>query len=151
VTDAGWDTHQQIYRELKEGYVGGYAGRIPVLDQALSTLLTDLSDRGLLDETLVLVMGEFGRTPKLNTAGGRDHWPRAFSVLLAGAGVKGGQVIGASDSRGESPAERPVTPAELARTIFTLLGVDPDREFHTADGRPVRVSPGGEVIAECLA
>lgn len=151
VTDAGWDTHSQIARALKEGYVGGYAGKIPLLDQALSALLSDLSDRGLLGETLIVVMGEFGRTPKLNSAGGRDHWPRAFSVVLAGATVKTGQVIGSSDSRGESPADRPVTPADLARTVYTLLGIDPDRELHTADGRPVRVSSGGKVIAECIA
>ncbi len=150
VTDNGWDTHGQIYRELKEGYVGGSNGKIILLDQALSALLDDLSQRGLLDETLVLVMGEFGRTPKLNTAAGRDHWPRAFSVLLAGGGVRGGQVVGASDSRGEAPADRPVSPTDLARTFYTLLGVDPEREFHTADGRPVKVSPGGQVISECL-
>ncbi len=151
VTDNGWDTHQNIYRELKEGYTGGYAGRIPKLDEALTALLVDLSERGLLQETLVLVMGEFGRTPKLNTAAGRDHWPRAFSVLLAGAGVKGGQVVGKSDARGESPAERPVTPTDLARTVYTLLGIDPEREFVTADGRPVKVSGGGDVVTECLA
>jgi hypothetical protein len=148
VTDAGWDTHQQIGRALKEGYVGGYAGKVPHLDQALSALLTDLDERGLLRETLVLVMGEFGRTPKLNANAGRDHWPRAFSVLLAGAGVRGGQVIGKSDSRGESPADRPVTPTDLARTIYTLLGIDPNRILQTADGRPVPVSPGGKVIGE---
>jgi hypothetical protein len=150
VTDNGWDMHGNIYRELKEGYVGGSNGKIILLDQALSALLDDLSQHGLLDETLVIVMGEFGRTPKLNTAAGRDHWPRAFSVLLAGGGVRGGQVVGASDSRGEAPADRPVTPTDLARTIYTLLGIDPDCEFHTADGRPVKVSPGGQVISECL-
>src|SRR5262249_44352827 len=125
------DTHQQIGRALREGYVGGRDGKIPRLDQALTALLTDLADRGRLRETLVVVMGEFGRTPKLNTAAGRDHWPRAFSVLLAGAGVRGGQVVGRSDPRGESPTERPVTPGDLARTLYTLLGIDPDREFHT--------------------
>jgi hypothetical protein len=150
VTDAGWDTHVQISRELKEGYVGGYAGKIPRLDQALAALLGDLAERGLLAQTLVVVMGEFGRTPKLNTVAGRDHWPRAFSVLLAGAGVKGGQVIGRTDARGESPAERPVSPVDLARTIYTVLGIDPEREFQTADGRPVKVSGGGTVLAECL-
>lgn len=150
VTDNGWDTHQTIVRQLKEGYVGGHAGKIPKLDEALSALLGDLGERGLLKETLVLVMGEFGRTPKLNTAAGRDHWPRAFSVLLAGAGVKGGQVVGKSDARGESPAERPVTPTDLGRTIYTLLGIDPEREFITPDGRPVKVSGGGEVVRECL-
>ena len=151
VTDLGWDTHQQIYRALKEGYVGGYAGKIPRLDQALASLLQDLKDRGLLEETLVIVMGEFGRTPKLNSRGGRDHWPRAFTVLLAGGGIRGGQVVGASDGRGETPADRPVTPADLARTIYTILGIDPDRELHTADGRPVRIAPPGKVIRECLA
>jgi hypothetical protein len=151
VTDAGWDTHQQIYRELKEGYVGGSDGKVPRLDLALSALLADLGERGLLRETLVVVMGEFGRTPKLNTVAGRDHWPRVFSVLLAGGGVKGGQVVGASDARGESPAERPVTPADLARTIYTLLGIDPDRELHTGDGRPVKIAADGQLIAECLA
>jgi hypothetical protein len=151
VTDAGWDTHQQIDRALREGYVGGHAGMIPKLDQALATLLADLDERGLLGETLVLVMGEFGRTPKLNTAGGRDHWPRAFSVLLAGGGVKGGQAVGRTDSRGESPADRAVTPADLARTVYTLLGIDPDREFRTAGGRPVKVAAGGVTIPECLA
>jgi hypothetical protein len=150
VKDVGWDTHQQIDRALREGYVGGRAGMIPKLDQALATLLLDLDGRGLLGETLVLVMGEFGRTPKLNSAGGRDHWPRAFSVLLAGGGVRGGQVIGRTDARGESPAWRPITPADLARTVYTLLGIDPDREFLTADGRPVRVASGGEAIPECL-
>jgi hypothetical protein len=151
VTDAGWDTHQQIDRALREGYVGGRAGMIPKLDQALSTLLVDLDERGLLDETLVLVMGEFGRTPKLNSAGGRDHWPRAFSVLLAGGGVRGGQAIGRTDARGESPADRPITPADLARTVYTILGIDPDREYRTADGRPVKVAAGGAAIPECLA
>lgn len=150
VTDATWDTHQQISRALKEGYVGGYVGKVPQLDHALSTLLGDLDERGLLRETLVVVMGEFGRTPKLNSVGGRDHWPRAFSVLLAGAGVKGGQVVGKSDARGESPAERPVSPADLARTIYTLLGIAPDRTFETADGRPVAVAAAGKVIHECL-
>ena len=120
-------------------------------NQALSALLTDLADRRLLQDTLIVVMGEFGRTPKLNTAGGRDHWPRAFSVLLAGGGVRGGQVVGQSDGRGEAPAERPVTPADLARTIYTLLGVDPDRELYTADGRPVAVNAGGQVVRESLA
>jgi uncharacterized protein (DUF1501 family) len=120
------------------------------LDQALSALLADLHDRGLLAGTLVLAMGEFGRTPKLNTLAGRDHWPRAFSVLLAGGGVRGGQVVGASDAHGEVPAERPVTPADLARTVYTLLGIDPDLELHTRDGRPVRVA-GGKLVRECLS
>jgi hypothetical protein len=150
VTDLGWDTHDRLYNRLKEGYTGGTVGKIPSLDQAYAALLEDLAERGLLDETLVLLMGEFGRTPKLNAAGGRDHWPRAFSVALAGGGVRGGRAIGQSDSRGESPAERPVTPSDLARSVYTLLGIDPDQEFVTADGRPVRVNQGGQMIGELV-
>ncbi|MEJ7637157.1 MAG: DUF1501 domain-containing protein [Singulisphaera sp.] len=123
-------------------------GLIPTFDMAFSALIGDLDDRGLLDETLVIAMGEFGRTPKLNASGGRDHWPRVFSVVLAGGGVRGGQVIGASDRVGESPADHPVTPADLARTIYTLLGVDPDRVLHTAEGRPVLVNQGGKLVGD---
>jgi uncharacterized protein (DUF1501 family) len=150
VTDRGWDTHQALSRELKEGFTGGSVGKVPTLDLAWSALISDLHERRLLDETLVVVMGEFGRTPKINTQAGRDHWPRVFSVLLAGGGVRGGQVVGASDARGESPAERPVTPTDLACTIYTLLGIDPATEFHTSDGRPVRASAGGQVIGELV-
>lgn len=148
----GWDTHQNLYTQLKEGYTGAKepVGLIPMLDLALSALLDDLADRRLLDETLIVVMGEFGRTPKLNTQGGRDHWPRVFSVLLAGGGVPGGQVIGASDATGESPKDRPVTPADLAATIFTLLGIDPQQLLHTADGRPVHISRDGRVVKELI-
>src|SRR5690606_30943728 len=119
VNNRGWDTHADLYTRLKEGYTGAKqpVGLIPSLDLALSALVSDLAERGLLEETLVVVMGEFGRTPKLNTAGGRDHWPRVFSVALAGGGVQGGQVIGASDATGESPADRPITPSDLAATI----------------------------------
>lgn len=148
----GWDTHDNLYTRLKEGYTGAQVpvGLIPALDLALSALLDDLSDRGLLAETLVIAMGEFGRTPKLNTQGGRDHWPRVFSVLLAGGGVPGGQVIGSSDATGESPKDRPVTPADLAATIFALLGIDSQRLLHTADGRPVHVSRDGKVVKELV-
>jgi uncharacterized protein (DUF1501 family) len=121
---------------------------VPILDQAFSALVEDLHARRLLEDTLVVVMGEFGRTPKLNTRGGRDHWPRVFSVALAGAGIRGGQVIGSSDRVGESPADNPVTPADLAHTIYSLLGVDPKHELHTSDGRPVPVNQGGRPIPE---
>jgi len=151
VTDRGWDTHEQLYTRLKEGYTGGSVGKLPKLDTAYSALLDDLKQRGMLDNTLVLLMGEFGRTPKLNTRGGRDHWPRAFSVALAGAGIGGGQIIGKSDSRGESPADRPVSPADLARTVYKILGIDPDHTLHTGDGRPVQVNRDGKLIKELLA
>ncbi len=152
VNNTGWDTHQDLYTRLKEGYTGAKVpvGLVPNLDQAIGALLDDLRERGLLDETLVVVMGEFGRTPKLNTSGGRDHWPRVFSVALAGGGVSGGQVIGASDAVGESPAERPITPADLTATIYRLLGIDPRTELHTSDGRPVRLVQDGQAIEELV-
>ncbi len=150
VHNPGWDTHEGLALQLRDGYQGAKVGvgLIPSLDLALSALIRDLEERGLLDQTLVLAMGEFGHTPKLNPRGGRDHWPRVFSVLLAGGGVPGGQLIGASDRTGESPWDRPVTPNDLARTIYTLLGVDPTRELQTADGRPVSINQGGELISE---
>jgi hypothetical protein len=149
----GWDTHDNLVLRLKEGYTGAQVGvgLIPTFDQAFAALIRDLADRGLLEDTLVVAMGEFGRTPKLNTQGGRDHWPRVFSVVLAGGSVPGGQVIGSSDRTGEGVADRPVTPSDLARTIYTLLGVDPDRELWTSDGRPVRINQDGEVIRELSA
>jgi len=145
VNNIGWDTHANLYTSLKEGYTGAKqpVGLIPSLDQAFSALLEDLSERGLLQETLVVVMGEFGRTPKLNAAGGRDHWPRVFSVAMAGGGVRGGQVYGESDRTGEVPRSNPVTPADLVFSIYSLLGIDPLTELMTTDGRPVRLTPPG--------
>jgi len=154
VNDRGWDTHENLQTRLKDGYAGAKVGvgLVPSLDLALSALVRDLEDRAMLDETLVVVMGEFGRTPKLNTRGGRDHWPRVFSVVMAGGGVASGQVIGSSDAVGESPQDKPVTPADLAATIYTLLGIDPKREFQTRDGRPVRVAPyEANVLSELIA
>lgn len=153
VNHHGWDTHDNLYTRLKEGYTGAKVGvgLIPSLDLALAALVDDLRDRRLLDDTLIVVMGEFGRTPKLNTAGGRDHWPRVFSVALAGGGVCGGQVIGASDATGESPADRPVTPSDLVSTIYTLLGLDPNSELQTDTGRPIRLAANdAQVIQELL-
>lgn len=152
VTNPGWDTHQNLDTQLRAGYTGANVGvgLIPSFDLAISALMDDLRDRSLLDSTLLVVMGEFGRTPKLNTSAGRDHWPRVFSVLLAGGGLKGGQVIGSSDKTGESPHENPVTPADLAATIFTLLGLDPQLMLQTADGRPIHLSRDGKVIKELV-
>lgn len=151
VTDRGWDTHEKLVNRLKEGFTGGSVGKIPKLDTAYSALIEDLSQRGLLESTLVILMGEFGRTPKLNPRGGRDHWPRAFSVALAGGGIRGGQVIGKSDSHGERPSDRPVTPADLARTIYHCLGIDAARELHTSDGRPVQINRDGGLLNEMIA
>lgn len=148
VTNTGWDTHEGLVTQLKLGYSGAKTGvgLIPTFDAGFSALIADLADRGLLHETLVVAMGEFGRTPKLNTRGGRDHWPRVFSVVLAGGGVRGGQVIGSSDRVGESPSDNPVTPADLAFSIYSLLGIDPHRELQTIDGRPIPVNQGGQMI-----
>lgn len=148
VLNTGWDTHEGLVLQLRDGYSGAKVGvgLLPTFDLGFSALVEDLAERGLLDETLVIAMGEFGRTPKLNPRGGRDHWPRVFSVVLAGGGVTGGQVIGSSDRVGESPRDDAVTPNDLAHTIYTLLGIDPNHELRTADGRPVPVNQGGNLI-----
>ena len=112
----------------------------PMFDRAYSALLEDLKQRGLLDTTLVVAMGEFGRTPRLNPRGGRDHWPGVWSVLFAGAGVRGGQVVGASDRIGAEPKDRPVTPAEVAATVYRGLGVDLATRLPGPDGRPTPVT-----------
>lgn len=151
VNHTGWDTHNDIF-QLKERYPTDRNAHLPSLDRALHALIQDLIDRRMLDETLVVVMGEFGRTPKINSQGGRDHWPNVFSVMLAGGGVQGGQIVGSSDALGEFPKERPVTPSDLSATIYTLLGIDPSLELHTSDGRPVRVAPdGANVVSELIA
>jgi uncharacterized protein (DUF1501 family) len=109
----------------------------PMLDQAYSALLEDLSQRGMLDDTLVVAMGEFGRTPQINPRGGRDHWPGCWTILFAGGGVRGGQVIGSSDATGSAPADRPVTPMEIAATVYRSLGVGLDTSLPGPDGRPI--------------
>ncbi len=153
VNNKGWDTHNNLYTRLKEGYAGAKSpvGLIPSLDLALSGLIQDLKERGLFDETLIAVMGEFGRTPKLNTSGGRDHWPRVFSVVLAGGGIRGGQVIGESNSTGESPANRPLSPADITRTIYTLMGINPTIELPTGQGRMIKIcTPESQLIDELV-
>lgn len=152
VTQNGWDTHESIVLQMKLGYSGAQVGvgLVPTFDRGFAALLRDLSERGLLEETLVIAMGEFGRTPKLNPRGGRDHWPRVFSLMLAGAGIPGGTIVGSSDRVGESPQDRPVTPADLARTLYLLLGINPDQELQTPDGRPIPIAQGGKVIDELL-
>jgi hypothetical protein len=135
-----WDTHQKNSERLKTALM-------PPMDQAYSALLEDLDARGLLDSTLVGWMGEFGRTPKLNGAGGRDHWGHVFSAALAGGGVRGGRVLGASDRIGAFPKDGRVQPQDLTATVFHCLGHAPDTEIHDALGRPVPISRG-EVIRQ---
>lgn len=149
VNSRGWDTHQDILK-LKQRYPTDRNAPLPTFDRAFSGLIQDLDARGMLDETLVVAMGEFGRTPKINSNSGRDHWPNVFSVVLAGGGIQGGQVHGASDALAEYPQDNPVTPSDLAATIYTLLGVDPNAELHTSDGRPVRISPDGAEVIRSL-
>ena len=124
----------------------------PMFDNAYSSLLEDLSQSGLLDSTLVLATGEFGRTPRINPAGGRDHWPQCWTVVLAGGGIKGGQVVGASDAIGAAPQDKPVMPAHLAATVYKCLGVPVETELKTPQGRVVRlVDHGFDPIDELLA
>jgi uncharacterized protein (DUF1501 family) len=136
----GWDHHTVLFKSLKE--------KMPQFDQGFAGLIADLHTRGLLESTLVIAAGEFGRTPKINKDGGRDHWASAMSVVVAGGGVPGGQVIGATDREGNAPAERPLKPEDLAVTLYTKLGIDPRKEFHTSLGRPVPMVNGGEPIRE---
>jgi hypothetical protein len=120
---------------------------IPPLDQGYTALIEDLAERGLLDETLVVAVGEFGRTPKINKDGGRDHWGRCQSALLAGGGIRGGQVYGSSDPIASYPSDHPVAPEDLIATIYHAFGLSPDREIHDREGRPHRISSGTPVAA----
>jgi hypothetical protein len=131
--DKNWDTHKDNFNMLSQIL-------LPRTDRAIAALVADLSASGLLDETLVVVTGEFGRTPKINAQAGRDHWPNVFSVLLAGAGLPGGRTFGSSDKRGAAPASRPVTSSELSATIFHALGIDPATELKIQGGRPWQIS-----------
>ena len=155
VNNTGWDNHLDLatYANRNPGDQRSAShALVPGLDKALSALVGDLAERGMLDETLVLVMTDFGRTPKINSTGGRDHWPNCFSVAMVGGGIKGGQVIGESDAMGEFVKRQPVSPGDLSSTIFTLLGIDPALELTTPDGRPIRVAPQeSHVIKEVLA
>lgn len=111
----------------------------PMFDKAYSSLLTDLDERGMLEDTMVLAIGEFGRTPKINPAGGRDHWPQCWSILFAGGGVQGGQIVGSSDEIGSAPVDRPTTPAEVVATVYHSLGIDLEHELPGPGGRPIPV------------
>jgi arylsulfatase A-like enzyme len=136
-----WDSHRENFEAMREDL-------IPPFDQALNALITDLQQRGQLDETLVVVAGEFGRTPRvtLKTAG-REHWSNCFSVMLFGGGIRGGQVYGRSDRIGGYPETDPVSPADLTATIYHCLGVDPRTEILDQNDRPMRLSEGQPVAA----
>ncbi len=147
VRDRGWDMHQSILRRMTYGF----PPKLSALDSAFATLVEDLDARGLAERTLVLVAGEFGRTPRVNPSGGRDHWPRAHSAVLFGAGLRRGIVVGRTDARGEEPIERPVSPADLVATLIAALGVDLETQLHTPDGRPIPlVERGAAPVREVL-
>jgi len=140
VNYGGWDHHSKVFENLDK--------KLPDFDRGFSALVADLCERGLIDDTLVLCMGEFGRTPKINKDAGRDHWGPAGSLLFAGAGVKPGNVIGATDKQGAYVTKRPVSPADVAYTVFDSLGIDPRKQLVTPDGRPVEILDQGEVVKE---
>jgi hypothetical protein len=142
--DPYWDTHSNNFVQLKQV-------NLPNLDQTYSTLLNDLDQRGLLDETLVVMMSDFGRTPRVNGAAGRDHWTYCYTVVFAGAGVRGGTVCGASDGHAAYVKDRPVRPADICATIYHCLGIDPDTPLTDRSGRPTPAAQGGQPIRELLA
>ncbi len=143
IDHSNWDTHDNNFVTLKQTLQ-------PALDGALATLFRDLAERGLLETTLVVISGEFGRTPRVNKNAGRDHWGPAFTVALGGGGVRGGRVLGASDARAEKPATDPYGPEDLSATMYHLLGIDPEEEFYTPEGRPVKIANNGRIIHDLL-
>jgi hypothetical protein len=142
VNYGGWDHHFRIFEGLDK--------QLPPFDQGFSALVEDLGSRGLLAETLVLVLTEFGRSPKVNKDTGRDHWPPSGVAVFAGAGIKAGAVLGRTDKISGAPTERPVSPTDMARTVYELLGIDPHKALRAPDGRPIDILDGGESIKEIL-
>ncbi|MDX1946720.1 MAG: DUF1501 domain-containing protein [Pirellulaceae bacterium] len=143
LTYGGWDMHS--------GITAGMKRQVPDLDQALSALIRDLDATGQLSSTLIMVSSEFGRTPKINTTAGRDHWPKVFSVMLAGGGIKGGTIYGTSNSIASEPDSDPVGPEDLATTVYHQLGIVADKELMAPGGRPIEIVDGGNVIKGLLA
>jgi hypothetical protein len=143
LTYGGWDMHNAITQ--------GMRGSLPALDQGLHALITDLDRNGLLASTLIMVSSEFGRTPKINQTAGRDHWPKVFSVMLAGGGIKGGLIYGTSNSTASEPDMDPVGPEDLATTLYHQLGIVADKELMAPGDRPIEIVDGGKVIKGLLA
>lgn len=142
LTAGGWDHHDNIKR--------GIESNLPPVDQAIAALISDLDERGLLDSTLVIVNSEFGRTPKINPTAGRDHWPRVFSLMMAGGGVKRGLVHGSSDALGGEPETDRVDVPDIATTIYNQLGINSDKELMAPGDRPIEIVDGGRVLDEIL-
>jgi hypothetical protein len=140
--EGGWDHHTQIFTALKK--------RLPSFEAAIAALIEDLAGRGLLDSTLVIALGEFGRTPQVNKDAGRDHWSNAMSVLFAGGGTPGGQVVGGTDVKGFSAVERVLSPEHFASTVYLKLGIDPDKVLYTPTGRPAHLVSDPTPIRELM-
>jgi len=143
LTYGGWDMHDNI--------VNGFRNTMPAFDQAFARLIQDLEERGMLDSTLVMVSSEFGRTPKINNTAGRDHWPKVFSVCMAGGGLKRGYVYGTSDATASEPDENPVGVEDLFTTVYHTLGIVADKELMAPGDRPIEICDGGKVIKDLLA
>lgn len=142
LNEGGWDHHTNLFTTLKD--------RLPKFENSIATLIEDLSERGLLDSTLVVVLGEFGRTPKINKDAGRDHWSNAMSVLMAGAGTPGGVIVGATDRAGYSAVDRVLSPENFVSTVYTKLGIDPDQILYTPLGRPAHLVSDPTPIRELM-
>jgi uncharacterized protein (DUF1501 family) len=138
-----WDTHEDNFELMKNKL-------LPPMDRAVSTLLDDLHERGLLDTTLVAILSEFGRTPRINRNAGRDHWPNVFSVMLTGGGIKPGIVLGSSTRDGDLPRDRPVHIYDVLATIYHQLGIRTDAVYRDAAGRPLMILPEGRAIPELI-
>src|SRR5579884_2746013 len=140
----GWDTHQDNFNALKNGL-------LPPLDAGYSTLLKDMHQRGLLETTLVVWMGEFGRTPRVNSSAGRDHWPGIISVCMGGGGLKTGTVVGSSNERAEYPKDRPIRVEDVAATLYKVMGINAEKEYMSPQERPIKINYDGTPIHELLA
>lgn len=143
LTAGGWDHHQGIKDQIEKN--------LPPVDKAFAQLIRDLDQRGMLDTTLVMLTTEFGRTPKINKDGGRDHWPRVFSIALAGGGIKRGQVYGASDATSSAPGDNPLSVEDFATTVYHQLGIPADKELMAPGNRPIEIVKGGQVVRDLLA
>jgi uncharacterized protein (DUF1501 family) len=139
-----WDTHTRNFHILRDN-------NLPQFDRTFTALLEDLEERGLLDETLVVVMSEMGRTPRINGNGGRDHWTFCYSMFMAGAGIRGGTIYGESDAQAAYVKDRPVSTADVCATIYECLGIDPEMTVQDRAGRPLPVAHGGRPIREIMA
>ena len=143
LTYGGWDMHNNIRNAMR--------GQMPPFDQAFARLIRDLETRGLLDSTLVIVTSEFGRTPKINGNAGRDHWPKVFSIVLAGGGIKKGSIYGKSDATATEPEEDALSVEDWATTVYRQLGIVADKELMAPGDRPIEIVNGGKVCKALLA